>query len=101
MLNDEKLQLIRRLAVQARNTDTGDESVNFAINAIVDGFDTLLDEIARLLDENERLKAARLRPETVNFIRHEMFLQWNHPEDADEEVDAVIADLDRCYPEEV
>lgn len=59
------------------------------------------DEITRLLDENERLKAARLRPETVNFIRHEMFLQWNHPEDADEEVDAVIADLDRCYPEEV
>lgn len=101
MLSDEKLRLIRRLAVQARNTDTGDESVNFALNAIMDGFDTLLDEIARLLDENERLKAARLRPETVNFIRHEMFLQWNHPEDADEEVDAVIADLDRCYPEEV
>ena len=126
MLSDEKLRLIRRLAVQARNTDTGDESVNFALNAIMDGFDTLLDEITRLradrLDlqksfdrtidredalrkevavlraENEQLHAARLSPETVNFIRHEMFIQWNRPEDADEEVDAVIADLDRCYP---
>ena len=50
--------------------------------------------------ENEKLRAARLRPETVNFIRHEMFIQWNRPEDADEEVDAVIADLNRCYPPE-
>ena len=57
MLSDEKLQLIRRLAVQARNTDTGDESVNFALNAIMDGFDTLLDGITRLRAENEQLRA--------------------------------------------
>lgn len=60
----------------------------------------LIDEIARLRAEVARLEAGRLGPETVNFIRHEMFLQWNHPEDADEERDAVIADLDRCYPPE-
>lgn len=58
----------------------------------------LENEIARLRAENDRLRAGRLQAETVNFIRHELFLQWNHAEDAEEEVDAVVADLDRCYP---
>lgn len=50
--------------------------------------------------ENVKIRAARLRPETVECIRHELFLQWNYADDADETIDAALADINRCYPPE-
>lgn len=68
----------------------------------------LLDEIARLRAENDRLKAARLRPETVFKIRdtltdyrEELRAIWEGQRDyLIEDVNEALADLDRAYPPE-
>lgn len=52
------------------------------------------DEITRLLDENERLKAARLKPETAFELRA---LLMAIPTD---DYEAEFDDFFRCYPPE-
>lgn len=67
------------------------------------------DEIARLRAENEKIRAARLRPETVEIVRRALDFYYGKSMELPpafrggdyDEVPVALADLDRCYtPEE-
>ena len=63
----------------------------------------LLDEIARLRAENDRLRAGRLRAETVIAARECLSVAWRDSVWGTKriaELSDAIADLDRCYPPE-
>lgn len=64
----------------------------------------LVDEIARLRAENDRLRAGRLRAETVIAARECLSVAWRDSVWGTKriaELSDAIADLDRCYTEEV
>jgi hypothetical protein len=63
----------------------------------------LLDEIARLRAENDRLRAGRLRAETVIAARECLSVAWRDSVWGTKriaELSDAIADLGRCYPPE-
>ena len=63
----------------------------------------LVDEIARLRAENDRLRAGRLRAETVIAARECLSVAWRDSVWGTKriaELSDAIADLGRCYPPE-
>ena len=91
MLSDEEIAKIRRSADRYHEVPAC-----FASD--------MLDEIARLRAENDRLRAGRLRAETVIAARECLSVAWRDSVWGTKriaELSDAIADLDRCYTEEV
>ena len=76
-----------------------DEEIDFAEQnydrLVASKTKALLDEIARLREENDLLRAGRLRAETVRALRKTLLNcgDWNAGAES-------LADLGRCYPPE-
>lgn len=90
MLTDEQLDAAREAAKRWMSVDSGIAR-------------DLLDEIARLRAENDRLRAGRLRAETVIAARECLSVAWRDSVWGTKriaELSDAIADLGRCYPPE-
>lgn len=95
MLSDEEIAKIRRSADRYHEVPAC-----FASD--------MLDEIARLRAENEKIRAARLRPETVEIVRRALDFYYGKSMELPpafrggdyDEVPVALADLNRCYPPE-